>query len=36
MVEQPYRHADEILRNGQGHALWIGDVQAAEDIAWLK
>ena len=31
-----YKHADEVLRSAQGHSLYIGDIQAAENIEWLK
>ena len=31
-----YRHGDEVLRSSQGHGLFIGDIQAAEDTDWLK
>jgi len=36
MQDLNYRHADEILRSSQGHCLYVGDISAAEDIAWLK
>jgi hypothetical protein len=36
MYDLTYRHADEILKSQQGHALYIGDASAAEDVAWLK
>lgn len=31
-----YHHADEVFRSSQGHSLFIGDVQAAEDTDWLR
>lgn len=31
-----YSHANEILTSNDRHVLWIGDIQAAENIAWLK
>lgn len=31
-----YKHASQILTSKNGHALWIGDIQAAENVAWLK
>lgn len=30
-----YHHADEVHRSPQGHCLYVGDVQAAEDTHWL-
>ncbi len=36
MLDMAYRHADEVMRSSQGHALYIGDACAAEDVAWLK
>ena len=36
MLDNTYHHADEILRSYQGHPLYVGDLSAAEDIAWLK
>lgn len=33
---QEYNHADEILLSSQGHRLYIGDAQAAEDTQWLR
>ena len=30
-----YHHYDEIFRSTQGHPLYLGDIQAAEDIEWL-
>lgn len=30
-----YHHADEVLRSSQGHGLFVGDVQAAENVEWL-
>ena len=34
-MQETYHHADEVLRSAQGHGLFIGDVQAAEDVEWL-
>lgn len=31
-----YSHADEIYTSDAGHTLWVGDLQAAENVAWLK
>jgi hypothetical protein len=31
-----YHHADEVLRSSQGHSLFVGDVQAAENVEWLQ
>jgi hypothetical protein len=36
MLDLTYHHADEILKSPQGHALYIGDASAAEDVAWLR
>jgi hypothetical protein len=36
MLDLAYRHADEVMKSSQGHALYIGDACAAEDVAWLK
>lgn len=33
---QEYHHADGIILSPQGHALYVGDVQAAEDTQWLR
>ena len=30
-----YHHYDEIFKSPQGHPLFLGDIQAAEDIQWL-
>jgi hypothetical protein len=35
MLEE-YRHADEIIKPDHQNGVWIGDVQAAENIDWLK
>ena len=31
-----YHHGDEVYRSSQGHGLFLGDIQAAEDIDWLR
>jgi len=31
-----YHHGDEVYLSGQGHGLFLGDVQAAQDIDWLQ
>lgn len=31
-----YSHANEIITSANKHVLWVGDIQAAENIAWLK
>jgi len=36
MLGHSYNHADEIFKSSNGHSVWIGDLQAAEDVAWLK
>ena len=36
MLDLTYHHADEIIKSSQGHALYIGDASAAEDVIWLK
>ena len=36
MLEGSYNHADEVYKSQQGHSLFIGDVQAAEDDEWLR
>jgi len=36
MYTNDYRHADPIFVTDIHHTLWLGDCQAAEDIAWLK
>ena len=33
---EDYHHYDEVWRSSQGHPLFLGDVQAAEDLEWLK
>ena len=30
-----YKHANEIIKGKNGHILWLGDCQAAENIDWL-
>lgn len=35
VTRMDYHHANEILRSPQGHALFIGDCSAAEDVGWL-
>jgi hypothetical protein len=36
MLDLSYHHADEVFRSPQGHAIYIGDATAAEDVRWLK
>lgn len=36
MLDIAYHHADYIIITNFGNRLWIGDVSAAEDVAWLK
>lgn len=35
-MNNSYHHADEVFRSPQGHPLYLGDAQAAEDVAWLR
>ena len=34
-MSDTYNHADEVLRSPQGHVLYIGDIQSAENIDWI-
>ena len=36
MFDTSYHHADKVITNQLGHALWVGDFGAAEDVSWLK
>lgn len=36
MKEHSYNHANSVFDTESGHSLWIGDIQAAENVAWIK
>lgn len=35
-MSHSYSHANAVYVNQKGHSLWVGDIQAAENVAWLK